>query len=100
MKIFPAQVIIAPGRTIMHLIKDREESTMGLSTLCDVKSLPETWMRNTWERPESRWLKETARDRVEDRLGVEELTALTRALQVCRAGRSKAETFPGNLSVV
>lgn len=46
-----------------------------LSTLCDVESLLKTWVRNTLESPEVRGVKEA--ERVEDRLGVEELTALT-----------------------
>lgn len=68
-----------------------------LSTLCDVESLLETWVRNTLERPEARGVKEA--ERVEDRLGVKELSAVTWPTQGHRAGRSKPTRFPGNLSV-
>lgn len=49
-----------------------------LSALCDMESLLKTWVRNTLESEGSekvRGVKEA--ERVEDRLGVEELTTLT-----------------------
>lgn len=45
-------------------------------------------------------MEETEKDKVADRLDVEELSALTWALQVYKAGRSKSTIFPGNLTVV